>query len=166
MSDLDRELRDRLAVLESHAPGGAEPPSLRRSTRRRSFAASMSAAPVLLLALVATAAGGAVVVSNLAQSAPGIQNPGQPLAGAQMECLTPPQAAAFLAERGYTDVVWQIESGDPVAGKDATTTVQQDVAPDHGFVIPGSIIDGRLHMIVDQQVGVTGVGACYGAPQP
>ena len=45
----------------------------------------------------------------------GVQNPGQPLEGAKLECMSPPEAAAYLAERGFTDVVWQVESG--VAGE-------------------------------------------------
>ena len=75
----------------------------------------MAMAPVLVLAIVATTAAGAVVVPNLAEGHPGIQNPGQPLAGAHMECMTPPEAAAFLAAHGFTNVDWQVESGTAVA---------------------------------------------------
>lgn len=126
----------------------------------------MTAAPVLVLAMVATAAAGAVVVGNLTGQAEGIENPGQPLAGARMECMTPPQAAAFLAAHGYTDVVWQVETGD-VSTKVGAGSVQQAAPPDHGYVIPGAIVgDGRLHMVVDQRRGATGVGACVGMPMP
>jgi hypothetical protein len=33
-------------------------------------------------------------------------------------------------------------------------------------VIPGSIIDGRLYMVVDQRAGASGVGACNGMAMP
>ena len=42
---------------------------------------------------------------------PGVENPGQPLAGVHLECMSPPQAAAYLATRGYTHVLWQVDSG-------------------------------------------------------
>jgi len=125
--------------------------------------------PLLILGMVATAAAGAVVVGQLAIGREGIQNPGQPLAGAHMECMTPPEAAAFLAEHGYPDVVWQVEAGDPTAGggKGSTTSTQQATPPDHGYVIPGSILDdGRPIMIVDQRVGASGDGDCFGQPMP
>ena len=120
---------------------------------------------MLLLGVVATATAAVVVVNNLAQGHEGVENPGQPLAGAEMECMTPPQAAAFLAAHGYTDVVWQVETGN-VFVKGAERTVLQSTPPEHGYVVPASIIDGRLQMIVDQRVGVHGVGRCYGMPMP
>jgi hypothetical protein len=119
---------------------------------------------------VATTAAGAVVVSNLVKGHPGIQDEGQPLAGAHMECMTPPEAAAFLAAHGFTDVDWQVEAGDPVQkadGQYANTSVHQATPPAHGFVGPGSLLDdGSVIMIVDQRVGATGVGDCYGQPMP
>lgn len=168
--DLDQRLDARLAAMESRAPGRDDPPRLeRRSPRGR--VAALAMAPVLVLALVATAAAGGVIVSQLvAESRPGVQNPGQPLEGATMECLTPPEAQAFLAEHGFVDVVWQVESGSmlaPDGGKGQSSTVQQPSAPEHGHVIPGSIgSDGRLTMVVDQRLGATGVGACFGQPMP
>ena len=168
MNDDDLDLSTRLVALEARAPGTALPPAL-PARRRRRFAVSMGMAPVLVLALVATTAG-AVVVVNLAQAHPGIQNPGQPMAGVHMECMTPPDAAAALAAHGFTNVVWQIESGDPsrkIDGQAATTSVKQAVPPAHGYVIPGSVLDdGSVIMIVDQRVGATGVGDCFGQPMP
>lgn len=168
--DLDDGLDARLTAMEARAPGRDDPPRLDRRPRRGRFAA-LAMAPVLVLALVATAAAGSAIVSQLvAEARPGVQNPGQPLEGAAMECLTPPQAEAFLAERGFTDVVWQVESGTllaPDGGKGQTSTVQQPSAPEHGYVVPGSIgDDGRLTMVVDQRVGATGVGACVDVPMP
>lgn len=159
MDDFDLELGVRLSALEARAPRPVGPPSLPRHTRRGHLAMSLTIAPVLLLVMVATAAGGVVVVSELVRGHPGIDSPGQPLAGTRMECMTPPEAAAFLAERGFTAVVWQVESGD--AGSGATTTVQQASPPEHGYVVPGAILsDGRLHMVVDQRVGAVGAGDC------
>jgi hypothetical protein len=163
MNDIDTEIEARLAALEARAPGRDDPPSLERHGRRSGFAASFAMAPLLVLAVVATAAAGAVVVSQLAQGTEGIENPGQPLAGARMECMTPPQAAAFLADHGFSDVVWQVEAGafGTDGAKGTTTTTILSAAPDHGLVVPGAILDdGRLHMVVDQRVGAEGSGNC------
>jgi hypothetical protein len=166
--ELDQELDARLAALEARAPCVDDPPPLRGRNRHGRFAVSVAVAPLLALAMVATAAAGAVVIGQLVTAREGIQNPSQPLAGAHMECMTPREAAAFLAERGYPDVIWQIEGGDPTAdGKGWTTSTQQPTPPEHGFVIPGSILDdGRPIMIIDQRVGATGVGDCFGHPMP
>lgn len=168
--DLDLDLSSRLTALEARAPGSPLPPALPTRRRRGRIALSMAMAPVLVLGLVATTTG-AIVVSNLVQSHPGIQNPGQPLAGAHMECMTPPEAAAFLAARGFPNVTWQVEGGDPnakgVDGQAGTTTVQQPFPPVHGYVIPGSLLDdGSVIMVIDQRVGATGVGDCFGEPMP
>jgi hypothetical protein len=169
-NDDDFEFAARLAALDARAPGIAAPPAIAGWARRGRFAVSMTLAPVLVLALVATTAGAALVLSNLGRGYPGIQNPGQPLAGAHMECMSPPEAAAFLAERGFTNVDWQVETGAAVApdgGKGITSTVHQSVAPAHGYVIPGSLLeDGQVIMVVDQRAGATGVGDCYGHPIP
>jgi hypothetical protein len=168
--ETDSDLSTRLAALEARVPAATTPPALPARRRRGRFAVSLAMAPIMALALVATTAAGAVVVSNLVTGHPGIENPGQPLHGANMECMTPPAAAAFLIQHGYTNVLWQVESGDPVAaavGKGETTSVVLASPPEHGFVTPGAIFsDGRLHMIIDQRVGATGVGACYGQPMP
>ena len=167
--DTDNDLHARLAAMEARAPGWDDPPKLIAHRRRGRFAISLGLAPLLVIGIVATAAAGAVVIGHQVTGHPGIQNPGQPLAGAHIECMTPPRAAAFLAEHGYPDVVWQVEAGDPTAGggKGATTSTQQATPPEHGYVIPGAILDdGRPIMVVDQRVGATGVGDCYGQPMP
>ena len=50
-----------------------------------------------------------------------------------MECMSPPDAEAFLAAHGFTNVIWQIEGGDPASktgdGHVATTSHQQRTAP-------------------------------------
>ncbi len=160
-SDLD----SRLTALEARAPGRDDPPELPRSRRRGRLATPLVLAPVLLLALVASAAAGGAVVATLVQSFPGVQNPGEPLEGANLECLSPPEAAAYLAAHALTDVVWQVETGD-IGGKSGST-VQVATPPDHGYVVPGAILsDGKLYMIVDQRTGATGGGACPDLPMP
>lgn len=171
MDDIDLELDRRLTALESRAPSRDAPPVLAAGRRRRRFAMSLAMAPALVIAVVATAVAGSVVISRLtAEGYPGIENPGEPLQGASMECMSPPEAEAFLAAHGYSDVRWQVETGTAVApdgGKGSSSTVVLPHPPAHGFVIPGSVGgDGRLTMIVDQRLGATGVGDCFGAPMP
>src|SRR6476659_1301971 len=138
------DLSSRLGALEAHAPATGMPPALPGRRRRGRFAMSMAMASVLVLAAVATATAGAVVVANLAEGHPGIQNPGQPLAGAHMECMSPPEADAFLAAHGFANVDWQVETGSataPDGGKGSSTTAHQSMPPAHGYVIPGSVLD-------------------------
>ena len=159
------DIETRLAGLEARAPGRDDPPALSRSGRRGRFAPPLVLAPVLVLALVASAGAGGAVVATLVQSAPGVQNPGQPLEGANLECMSPPAAAAYLADHGFTDVVWQVESG--VSGDKSGSSTQVSTPPEHGYVVPAAILsDGKLHMIVDQRAGATGVGACPDLPMP
>jgi hypothetical protein len=160
----DSQLDDRIAALVARAPAGG-PPALmapRRPARivRRGL---IGAAAVLVLA-AATASAGAVIVGALAHGSPGVENAGQPLAGANLECMAPPQAAAYLASHGFGNVIWQVESGG-TNGKDGTS-VQQANAPAHGYVVPGTLIDGVVYMVVDQRPGAQGVGACFGMPRP
>ena len=159
------DIASRLAALESRAPAHDEPPELPGRGRRGRLARPTALGAVLALLVVASAAAGGAVVVSLAQGTPGVQNPGQPLEGARLECMSPPAAAAYLAGRGFTNVVWQVESG--VAGQKAGTPVQRTTAPEHGYVVPGSILsDGKLHMVVDQRAGATGSGACLDLPMP
>ena len=112
--------------MEGRAPATAAPPALPDRRRRRRFAIPLAMAPVLVLAIVATTAAGAAVIGRLAEGYPGIENPGQPLAGATMECMTPPEAAAFLAANGFTNVDWQVETGSvttPDGGKGSSSSV-------------------------------------------
>ena len=168
--DHDDDLHGRLAALEARAPVDTTPPALPSRRRRGRFAVPIALAPVFVLAIVATAAAGAVVVANLAEEHEGIQNPGQPLAGAHMECMSPPEADAFLADHGFAEVDWQVETGRTVApdgGKGSSSTVHQSTPPEHGHVIPGSLLeDGTVIMVADQRVGATGVGDCFGSPMP
>jgi hypothetical protein len=157
------DLKDRLAAIEGRAPA-FEPPPIGVGRRRR-LALSLASAPLLVLVLAAVAVAGAVVVRADVRGYPGVENQGQPLAGANLECMTPPQAAAYLAAHGFTDVVWQVESGGSDNAHGTTTFVA--TPPAHGYVVPGAILDdGLLHMIVDQRVGAPAAGACAGMPMP
>jgi hypothetical protein len=159
MNDLD--LKDRLSAIESRAPS-SEPPTLGARSHRR-LALSFATAPLLVLAVAATAFAGVVVVGGFVQGHPGVENPGQPLNGAALECMTPPQAAAYLTAHGFTNVQWQVETG---TSKGDGTTTFVTVPPEHGYVVPGAIVDGQLLMVVDQRTGATGTGACVLMPMP
>jgi hypothetical protein len=157
----DLELRRRLALMESRVPADT-PPALALA-RRHHYPVSMAVAALLVLAVAATAVAGAAL-SGPVRGYPGIENPGQPLAGARMECMSPPQAAAFLAGHGYTDVIWQVEAGGDKARQSTTLTT---TAPEHGFVVPGAVLDdGKLHMIVDLRDGAAPAGICGDMTMP
>ena len=164
MHEIDGELKDRLVALESRL-GTAEPPALpSRGIRRLTL--SIVGGSLLVLALVATAAAGVIVIGGPVRGFPGVENPGQPLAGAQMECMTPPQAAAFIAAHGITLVEWQVEQDDPaadVSGRAGSKTVLQGTAPETGIVVAGAVgDDGTLLMLVDQRRGATRPPHCAG----
>jgi hypothetical protein len=154
--------------LEGQAPADELGSEWRSAARRRSPAVSLALGAVLSLALGGVAlagavASGALVIPWTAGQIPGTfhpaaENPGQPLAGAKLECMSPRQAADYLAAHGFTRVVWEVD------GDGATKAVSEP--PVHGYVIPGAIVDGNLTIIVDQRAAATGVGACAGAPMP
>jgi len=159
------DIDSRLAALEAQVPVATDPPALAARGRHGRLLTPAALAALLMLAMVASAAAGGAVVANLVHAYPGVQNPGQPLEGAKLECMSPPEAAAYLADHGFTDVVWQVESG--VAGEKSGSSVQQSSPPEHGYVVPGAILsDGRLYMVVDQREGATGGGACPDLPMP
>jgi hypothetical protein len=163
----DDDLNSRLTAMEARAPGAQRSlPELGRASQRTRLFAPIALAPALVLAIAATAAAGGAVAGMLAvQGHAGAENPGQPLAGAGLECMSPPQAASYLAGHGFTNVVWQMETGS-VTGKTGTTT-QQATPPEHGYVVPGAFLgDGQLIMIIDQRADATGVGACFNEPMP
>jgi hypothetical protein len=155
MVDHDRSLRDRLVAMESRLETAA-PPEIRSRAGRR-FALSFAVAPLLILVLAGTAVAGAAIVSGAVRGYEGVENPGQPLYGAQLECMTPPQAAAYIAAHGITKVQWQVEQDDPAANTTerlGSRTVFQATAPETGVVVAGAIVDdGTLDMLVDQHKG-------------
>ncbi len=162
----DDELNSRLTAMEARVPGARRPaPNVARHSRRGRLLAPIGLAPVLILAIAATAAGGAVAGILMVRGYEGAENQGQPLAGAQLECMSPPQAASYLADHGFTNVVWQVETGS-IPSNDGNTS-QQAAPPEHGYVIPGAFLsDGQLIVIIDQRADATGIGACRGAPMP
>ena len=156
MSDV--QLGERLRRLEARVPG-AEAPALRgRRPVPRMIGGSLAATLLILLAAT-TVAGAAVIVSEAVRGHPGVDSPGQPFFGAGLECMSPPEAEAYLADHGYTGTVWQVE-------RDGAASDHVSTPPEHGYVIPGSIIDGVLIMIVDQRASATGTGDCFGDPMP
>lgn len=169
MTTDDLDLDPRLAALEGRVPVDEAPPVTAEATgRRRRSMVALAAAPILVLVIAATAFAGAAATGLIAFGAPGVENPGQPLAGANLECMTPPQAAAYLTAHGYTNVVWQIETTakDPTGATISRPSVQEATPPEHGYVVPGSIVNGQLLMVVDQRPGASGTGACADMPMP
>ena len=105
--DIDRRLTD----LEASLPITSAPPALPSAPTRRRGLVTLAAGGLMVLVLTGTAVAGAVVAGLKADQAPGVENPGQPLAGAQLECMSPPDAARYLARHGFKHVVWQVEFG-------------------------------------------------------
>jgi hypothetical protein len=160
----DKVLGVRLAAMESRAPGAQPPIPLSTSKQRRLFA-PIALAPAMLLLVVATAAAAGAAGMLGVVGYPGAENPGQPLQGAGLECMSPPAAAAYLSGHGYDNVVWQVEVGSESENTDVSH--QEVTAPEHGYVVSGAFdSDGRLIVIVDQRVGSTGSGACNTIPMP
>jgi hypothetical protein len=153
---VDAELDERLGQLEARVPG-AEPPAIRSRRRAPRILGGSLAGTILILVAATTVVGGVVIVSGAVRGWPGVESFGQPLFGAGLECMSPPEAAAYLTDHGFTDTVWQVE-------RDGSAGVQVSTPPEHGYVIPGSIIDGVLYMIVDQRSSATGTGNCFGDP--
>ena len=156
------DLRTRLAAMEGRVDAPPPPDLPPRHRVARVFPFAMG--PALVLVAAATVAAGGAAIVRLAQETVGVENPGQPLAGAALECMSPPDAAAYLTAHGFMNVVWQVETGD-ASGKGGTST-QASTPPAHGYVVPGSIVDGQLLMVVDQRTGAMGSGACYDEPMP
>ncbi|HEX7948906.1 MAG TPA: hypothetical protein VF494_01050 [Candidatus Limnocylindrales bacterium] len=115
---------------------------------------------MLVLLAATTVIGGALVVGEAVRGVPGVDSPGQPLYGAGLECMSPPEAAAYLTGHGFTDTVWQVERDG------AKEIAHVSTPPEHGYVVPGAIVDGVLIMIVDQRASASGTGACRGEPMP
>ena len=158
LDDFDETLGTRLAALQASVSTPVHVPNL-SPPKRKHVGLSLVFGTLLALVVAATAVGSVVLVSNLVRGYPGVESPGQPLAGANLECMTPPQAVAFLTGRGYRGVVWEVTPRVGAGYESASP-------PEHGYVVPGAIgADGVLHMVIDQRAG-GGVGACYGKPMP
>ncbi len=155
---LDSELDERLTQLEARVPSVNAPAIPARRQAQRLVGGSLAGSILVLLAAT-TVVGGAVIVSGAVRGGPGVENPGQTLHGAGLECMSPPEAAAYLTAHGFTDTIWQVE-------RDGSASVQVSVPPEHGYVVPGTIVEGVLLMVVDQRASASGVGECFGNPMP
>ncbi|MGA3031522.1 MAG: hypothetical protein ABSE58_12455 [Candidatus Limnocylindrales bacterium] len=164
-SDDEVDLGLRLTRIVEQLPIVGEPPAYRRPRHRRVAGLSATSALVILVASAVGVLAIPRVVETLVVGHPGIENPGQPLANAGLECMSPPEAAQYLAAHGFTTVVWEVQSGNLSQNTDVSTI--QSAPPAHGYVVPGAVLeDGKLHMIVDERVGATGIGKCAQMSMP
>jgi hypothetical protein len=137
MNDFDTVLRDRLVRLE----GSIVLPARRRSSWPRVSRAVV--AGLLAAAVLAGGAGAAALIrGQQAKGSEGLFNPGQPLACSRVWAMSPPDAARYLAARGYV-VTWQVED------RDSGTSRQTKIAPATGFVIEGVRQGNQLTMVVE-----------------
>jgi len=156
---LEGALRDRLARLEAAAPAALPPMLPAAATRTHKLRGLGLALAAVLLVGAATAAGNAVL--NNARGHEGLFNPGQALACTGVELMSPPEAARWFAQHGYT-VTWQIETRNGGSTKDASTSRQSSTPPQTGYVIDG-VLEGDhvLTMVVE-----TGPAAQPRGPMP
>lgn len=130
-----------------------------RSPRRRTL---MLAASVSLVAAVAFAGGalaqriignGIVFVDGIlfregAVERPGLTNFGQPFWGTNIFELSPVEASAMAAEKGYV-VRWQIEDRGGTQSSNDDEISFSEKAPPCGKIGGGSVIEeGRIQMVV------------------
>ena len=144
---LDVTLRDRLLRLEAAAPSALPPVLPASATRTHKLRGlGMALAAVVLVGGAATA--GSVVLNN-AHASPGLFNAGQPLACSGVDSMTPPEAAHWLAQHGYT-VTWQIETRNGGSTKDGSTSSRSTTPPQTGYVV-GGVLEGKhvLTMVVE-----------------
>jgi hypothetical protein len=173
----DAELGSRLATLEADAPASELGSGWKSRRGRRSPIPSLAGAVILSLAVAGVALAGTVWSGALvlpwttdrlpANFHPAAENPGQPLAGANLECMAPRQAADYLAAHGFAKVVWEVDrDATTPGGQQQQPEVRQSTPPEHGYVIPGAIVDGTLTIVIDQRAAARGAGTCAGAPMP
>jgi hypothetical protein len=87
------------------------PPLAAEPRRRRRSALALVAAPILVLAIGATAIAGVGVIQMITTSSSGNLDIDDDIAKAGLECMTPPEAATWLADHGYKNVVWDTNAG-------------------------------------------------------
>jgi hypothetical protein len=137
MDEFDMVLRDRLVRLEGSLdlPARARPawPPLGRAVLGGLLAAAV---------LAGGAGAAAVIRGDQARGSEGLFNPGQPLACSRVWAMTPPDAARYLAARGFV-VTWQVEDTDD------GTSRQTKIAPTSGYVIEGVRHGNELTMVVE-----------------
>lgn len=163
--DDEVDLGLRLTRIVDQLPIVGEPPAYLGHRHRRIAGLSATSALVVLLASAVGVAAISTVVGTLVIGHPGIENPGEALPNARLECMSPPEAAQYLTAHGFGSVVWEVQSGDLAQNTDVSTI--QTTPPVHGYVVSGAVLeDGGLHMIVDQRVGATGSGKCAQMSMP
>jgi hypothetical protein len=163
--DNDLDLGVRLSRILDRLPTEGQPPAHRVPRHRRVVGLTVTFVLAVLLASVVGVAAVPTLVGTLVHGQPGIQNSGEQLANAGMECMSPPEAATYLAAHGFSNVVWEVQSGD--LAQNTSVSTSQSAPPAHGYVVPGAVLDdGKLHMIVDQRVGATGTGKCSQMSMP
>ena len=127
--------------------------------------------PSCVLAIVATTAAGAAVIGRLAEGYPGHPEP-RPAAGRRDDGVhdarrRPPRSWPPWLQRRRLAGRDRDRSRRPTAARARARPSTSADPPAHGYVIPGSLLpDGQVIMVVDQRVGATGVGDCFGDPMP
>jgi hypothetical protein len=157
MDSFDARLGERLARLESAAPGPIVAPERQVGSRWNVARGSVAVAAALALAaFVAGAAVGRYVDSNEPVARPGLENPGQPFHGVGLQCMTPREAQAVIVAKGF-DVWWQIEDRD--SNGNGTTTFS--ASPPRDGVVEAGFIDGMTaHVVVSVGSGATPFDWC------
>jgi hypothetical protein len=139
------DLDTRLAAAERHVAVEAAPPALPARGRRGRRSLPLVAAPILVLAFAAVVVAGTGLQAIFLKGSVDTS-----LADAGLECMTPPQAAAWLADHGYKQVVWDgvtAPGGVRVVGKadgsGAPAPEGSPIAvPDDGTGITGPTVTG------------------------
>jgi hypothetical protein len=140
------DLDTRLAAAERHVAVEAAPPALPARGRRGRRSLPLVAAPILVLAFAAVVVAGTGLQAIFLKGSVDTS-----LADAGLECMTPPQAAAWLADHGYKQVVWDsvtAPGGVRVVGKaDASGAPASEGRPiavpnDHSGVLGPTATDG------------------------
>jgi hypothetical protein len=144
------DLDTRLAAAERHVAVEAAPPALPARGRRGRRSLPLVAAPILVLAFAAVVVAGTGLQAIFLKGSVDTS-----LADAGLECMTPPQAAAWLADHGYKQVVWDsvtAPGGVAVEGKADGSGAQ----PPQGNPIP----------VPNDGTGVTGPTVTGGSGDP
>jgi hypothetical protein len=186
------DIDTRLAAIEGRVPVEAGPPEVAPAAarRRRRSTLALVAAPILVLAVGATALAGAEVIRIVTTTGSSALDVDDAIATAGLECMTPPEAAAWLAAHGYDDVVWDTSAGHgtidagpaasalPVLDPDGSLppaasntpgegpglvppgVTRTTTPPPDGIVWPGPMMDGTLLMFVDATPGAERPATC------
>lgn len=139
MDDFDTRLRTRLTTLEQSV---VVRPSAR--SRRTSWLRRLGVVAGAVVVVGAGAAGATAVGRQVFEAEPAV---GLFAPTGLLECsgvwdMTPEEAEAYLADRGYS-VVWQIERPD------ADHPVVKDEPPKQGYIIEGVADGDEITLVVE-----------------